>query len=134
MPLEELTSFKWTTHPFPLARLALRVQDLATRTGLTIRHWDADGLGPALGFCIRVSSGRIYCFEELEFEIQHHQAVGPMAYVDSSELAILGPDVLVAELIEATGISQSDLITVADRAAQSEASDLASRTTAARPR
>jgi hypothetical protein len=132
MPLEPITSYTWPTDAFPLAALAIRVDALAHRLGVAVQTWVEDGLGPARGFGVRLPSGRVYLFEELETSVLHHGARGPNVYVDAGALAEVGVMVLLAELLEACGLVEGDLATDATGQVQELAAAVAARVKAHR--
>lgn len=127
MPVELVMSYTWPTDAFPLAALAVRVDALAGRLGMTVLTWVEDGLGPARGFGVRMPSGRVYLFEELELSVRHDGARGPNVYVDAAELARDGVTVLVAELLEGCGLVECDLASVATTRDQETAAGVAAR-------
>jgi len=127
MTLEVLTSYTWPTGPVALATLSVRVDDLAAQLRVPVQTWYEEGLGPARGFGGRLSSGYVVLLEELELAIKHHAARGPGVYVDASVLGSAEPAALVTELLEALGLSSSDLASVADAAAQQFAAELTRR-------
>jgi shikimate kinase len=127
MRFESPTSFEWTTDAVPLARLAMGVDELAARIHAAVSNWEVDGLGPARGFCVRMSSGRAYGFVELELVIRHNGTSGLLVCVDAGDLAALGPDALLAELVDAITISSSGIAGVADEASRTTAAEIASR-------
>jgi len=47
MALEVLVSYTWPTDGVPPAALSVRVNALASRLGVSVRAWEANGLGPA---------------------------------------------------------------------------------------
>jgi hypothetical protein len=116
--IEPLVSYTWPTDPFPLAALGVRVDALAGRLGLSVHDWNVDGLGPARGYGGRLPSGRVILLEELQLAVKHHGAQGPIVYVDAAELAAVGPELLVGELLAALGLSRSDLVVVVGQSDQ----------------
>jgi hypothetical protein len=127
MTLQTLLSYTWPTHVVWLAALTVRVDDLAARLRLAVQAWEVDGLGPARGFGGRLPSGHVVLLEELEFDVRHGRAAGPVVYVDAFDLGAVGPDALVAELLAALSLSRSDLAGVAGEAEQRSAIELAVR-------
>ena len=95
--------------------------------GIPVHTWYEDGLGPARGFGGRLPSGCVVLLEELELAIKYQGARGPGVFVDASMLGAVGPTRLVIELLAALGLSQSDLVSVADAAAQQSAAELTSQ-------
>jgi hypothetical protein len=100
-----LNSIFWTA-AMPLAQLAIRVDELASKLGLPVHTWVEDGLGPARGFGCRLSSSRIFVLEELALAVEHQGAPGPTAYVDAAEMALLGVEPLVEELLMQLSIAK----------------------------
>jgi hypothetical protein len=132
MPLEILTSYTWPTDAYPIARLSVKVDDLAVRLGISVHAWNVDGLGPARGFGGRLPSGRGVLFEELEFAVRYHGAQGPTVYMDAAELGALGSDVLVSELLRVLNLTSLDIAAAAGLAAQQAAANLATRVATAK--
>jgi hypothetical protein len=69
----------------------------------------------------------VVLLEELQLAVQYQGARGPVVYVDAAELAAVGPEPLVDEVLAALGLSHSDLAGGADQAAQRDAEELVSR-------
>lgn len=130
--LEVLTSYTWPNDGFPFASLDVRVNELARRLGLDVQQWDVDGLGRARGFGFRAASGRVYLLEEVDLSVTHSGTNGPGVYVDAGELATVGSAILVADVIAALGLAPSEVVVVADTAAEKFAAQLVAKVARAR--
>jgi hypothetical protein len=130
--LDLVSSYTWPNDGIPFAGLGLRVDDLASRLGVGVQSWVVDGLGPARGLGFRSESGRVYLLQELEMAVRHHAASGPEVHVDAAELASLGAEVLVKDVVDALRIARRDVVFVADESVQQNAAALVARCSAAR--
>jgi hypothetical protein len=128
--IELITSYRWPTDGYPFATLGVRVEELARRLGASVRDWNVDGLGPARGFGFRAPSGRVFLIEELESSIRYDGACGPTVYADACELASLGVEKLVNEVVTALGLCKSDVASVAGAVAEKHAAALCAQATA----
>jgi hypothetical protein len=132
MSLETLSSFAWATIGIPFAQLAVRVDDIATKFGVSIHAWEENGLGPARGLIIRLTSGRVIFLEELALALEFHGAKGPTVYADAADLGEIGVDQFVAEVLSELRLSPSDLAKVATQEGQRAAAEMAAQINAAR--
>lgn len=114
MAIEELTTHCWPYEDMGFAALRVPLAELAARFQLTIRSSDGNGLGPERYVGFRTSRGRVY--ELIEYQpvsIPNHQP-GPWVVLDVVELWEIGPEAIVAELIEELGITRADFVSLPD--------------------
>ena len=131
--LELVDSYTWPNDGIPFAGLGLRMDDLASRLGVALHTWHVDGLGPARGLGFRSASGRVYLLQELEMAVRYHGAPGPEVHVDAAELARLGAEALVEDVVATLGIARGDVVFVADKSVQQSAAALVARCSAHPP-
>jgi hypothetical protein len=70
--LTQVLDHRWSAVPWPIARLTVRLEHIATRNGLTLQNWIEDGLGPATGCAGRLPSGVVIELVELADAVAHH--------------------------------------------------------------
>ena len=92
---------------FPVAVLAVRVEDLARRLGLELQIWEEEGLGPATGALCRLPSGRLVALCEHAHAVEHLGAPGPDVVVNGADLLASGANALVAEILAAFDLPRS---------------------------
>ena len=100
MRVVALDSYTWPTDPFSLALVVESVETLASRIGAQVKEWSEDGLGPVRGICVRLPSGRVVLIQEYTYAIQHGMHSGPELAVDAADVATLGVDALLQEVLE----------------------------------
>jgi hypothetical protein len=122
--LELVNAYTWPNDGIPFAGLGLRMDELASRLGVKVHLWNVDGLGPARGLGFRSESGRVYLLQELEMAVRYHGASGPEVHADAADLASLGAEALVDDLVAALGIARRHVVFVADSSAQQRAAAL----------
>jgi hypothetical protein len=130
--LELVDSYTWPNDGIPFAGVGLRMDDLASRLGVALHTWHVDGLGPARGLGFRSASGPVYLLQELEMAVRYHGAPGPEVQVDAAELASLGAEALVEDVVVTLGIAPRDVVFVADKSVQQSAAALVARCSAHR--
>jgi hypothetical protein len=119
--LTQLDSFRWPTMDFALARLDVRVDELAQRLGFRAEGWEEEGLGPARGAALRLPSGRPVVLQELQYEVVAGTSAGPDVLVDAAYLGTVGVAPFVAEVLTALELSPTALAWVQAAGAQAEA-------------
>lgn len=82
-----------------LCALNERVEVLAERLGVALQAWEEDGLGPTLGFALKVSDTSGVWVKA--FGGDHPQFPGPVVEVDAREAATRGFHDLMAEVAAA---------------------------------
>jgi hypothetical protein len=113
--MQQLSTYRWPVDPIPLASLSVRVDDLASRLGVTVSTWEVEGLGGARGMGCISSSGYVYLLEELQCSEQPELAV----YVDATLLASLGVDVIVSEMVAEFGLDRAVILSLANSETES---------------
>lgn len=107
--VEKISDYRFTSPDVPIVELRVRVATIADQFGLTLDHWDEDGLGPACGMFIRLSSGVIVLLTELEHAIRHHGAAGPIVHAGASEVVEFGIEPLVSETLESLKLGRDTI-------------------------
>jgi hypothetical protein len=120
--LVKLSTHRWLTD-WPIAELNLRVDELLGRLGVTPDEWEEDGLGTARGALVRLSTGRVFLLQELAHAIRLGRP-GPTIAADVEDVAAFGPAPLIAEVLEALGLSRSHLSWEVKADAQASAENL----------
>ena len=111
--VEQVWNYRFPGIHMPIATFCRRVAEIAERNGCTVETWEEDGLGEASGLSMRLASGRTILLYELHYLIMHHRTDGPTAYIDARELAKLGVQALLEEILTSLGLSQRDVDWVA---------------------
>jgi hypothetical protein len=130
--LQLVKSYTWPNEGIPFAGLGLRIDDLASRLGLAVHTWNVDGLGPARGLGFRSETGRVYLLQELEMALRYHGAPGPEVHADAAELASVGAEALIEDVVVTLGIARRDVVFVADESVRQTAAALVARCSAER--
>jgi hypothetical protein len=78
--------------------LNTRADALAKSLSLSLQEWEEDGLGPARGCFVKLSSGKVVLIRELEHAVRHHGAGGPTVMVNVGDAANFGLIELVTEV------------------------------------
>jgi hypothetical protein len=130
--LDLVDAYTWPNDGFPFAGIGVRMDELASRLGVAVHTWRIDGLGPARGLGFRSTSGRLYLLQELEMAVRYRGATGPEVHVDAAELASVGVETLVNDVVAALGIARRDVVFVAGESVQQQAAALVARCSAQR--
>lgn len=120
----QIADYRFSSTDWPIVSLIVDVATIADRFGFTIDHWVEDGLGPASGMLLKLSSGRVVVVCELEHAVKYHGAKGPTILVEASHLAQYGVEPLVNEVLDALELSREAIDSIAPVEAQSIAADL----------
>jgi hypothetical protein len=94
---------------FPHADYAImgfrvRISEIAKPLGFEVESW-ADELGPTQAMRLRLATGRVVVFLELQHSITHHGEKGPYVHVDAAVIAELGVEPLIDEVLTSLGLS-----------------------------
>jgi hypothetical protein len=128
-PMTSLTqpeTFRWSTTEYPLATLSVRVDVLAARLGFRIDSWEEDGLGPARGAALQLSSGKLIILQELQYMIESGRSEGPLLMVDAGDVAGLGVAMVLYEVLGELGLDSDAVAWMQEPEAQAEAEAQAS--------
>jgi hypothetical protein len=117
--------YRFPVGRWPIADLRVRAGEIAQRFGFNLETWEEEGLGPANGMLIRLPSGRVMLLREQEHAIKHHGAEGPCVEADLGDVAALGSEVLMAEVLEALELPRDVVARIAGEDAQRAADFLA---------
>lgn len=94
----------------------LRVDALAAALSFGLQDWEEDGLGPARGAWLKLSTGRIILVYELAHAIEALGAKGPTVEVDALEGATLGLERLVSEIRSEVRLTADQIMPIAQNA------------------
>ena len=109
-PLVQLSDYRWPSGSGdPIAILAVRLETIARRFGLSSEEWEEEGLGPARGFMCRLASGPVISLVELAHRAKTAYP-GPNLSVDSHELEEVGVARLLEDALEALGLGEADVV------------------------
>jgi hypothetical protein len=111
----------------PIMRFQVRVSEIAQSRGFRVESWIEHGLGQARGMFLRLSSGRVVLFLELQHLIKYHHATGPTVYADAGAIAEFGVEPLISEVLTSLDLSQQTVDWVASSESRESAIDLAKR-------
>jgi hypothetical protein len=89
---------------YAIMRFQVRISEIANSLGFEIESW-SDQLGPALSMCLRLPSGRMIVFLELQYAITHYGEKGPYVHVDAAGIAEFGVEPLIDEVLTSLGLS-----------------------------
>jgi hypothetical protein len=124
--IEQVFDYRFPTDRCPIAGLRSQVSELADRFGLKVESWDEDGLGKLLGVLLKLPSKRIVALIEYEtYNKAHHLEHGTLEVsLGAEEVAALGVEPLIGEVLECLGLARDDLVWLATAVAQVGARDL----------
>jgi hypothetical protein len=108
-------------------RFQVRVSEIAQPRGFRVENSIEHGLGQAQGMFLRLPSGRVVWFLELQHLIEHHHAKGPTVYVDAGAVAEFGVELLISEVLTSLNLSQQMVDWVVSSQSQASAIDLVKR-------
>ena len=89
---------------YPVMRFRVRISELAKSLGFEGESW-ADELGPTQAMRLRLPTGRVVVFIELQHSIDHHDEMGPYVHVDAAVIAEFGVEPLIDEVMTSLGLS-----------------------------
>ena len=89
-----------------------------------------DGLGQARGMFLKLPSGRVVLFRELQHLIEHHHEKGPTVHVDAGAIAEFGVEYLISEVLTSLNLSHQAVDWVASSESREIAIDLVKRVAA----
>ncbi len=114
----------------PIIRFQVLISEIAQSRGFKVENWMEDGLGQARGMFLRLSSGRVVLFRELQHLIEHHCEKGPTVYVDAGAVAEFGVEPLTREVLTSLNLSRQTVDWVASSESREIAIDLVKRVAA----
>ena len=89
---------------YPIMRFRVRIFEIAKVLGFEVESWE-DELGPTQAMRLRLLSGRVVVFLELQHSITHHGEKGPSVLVDAAVIAEFGVEPLIDEVMTSLGLS-----------------------------
>ena len=107
--LTEVTEHCWPVTDYGVARLTVRLTDIAAHCDLGVVGWIEDGLGAAIGCGARLASGVVIQLVEFDYEIRYRGQRGPILYADAGDVLRIGIEALLAEALPALGLSRSNM-------------------------
>jgi len=119
--LTQPETYRWSGGEYSLATLRVRVDELAERLGFRVDSWEEDGLGPARGAVLRLSTGKLILLQELVYLIESATNKGPCVWVDAADLAALGVTLLLHEVLGELGLDLQAVDQAQEPEAQAEA-------------
>jgi hypothetical protein len=102
----QVYDYRFPNADFPIMRFQVRISEIARSLGLEIESWEEDGLGPARGMLLRLPTGRVVLFRELQHLIDHYREMGPYVHVDAAVIAEFGVEPLINEVLTSLDLPQ----------------------------
>src|SRR4051794_1600934 len=121
----QVYDYRFPTTDWPIMRLQVRVSEIAQPLGFEIERWEEDGLGRAHGMLLKLPTGRVVLFRELQHGIDHFGEKGPHVCVDATVVAEFGVEHLIDEVLTSLGLSEQTVDWRGPSEAQESATDLA---------
>jgi hypothetical protein len=128
--VEQVYDYRFPNTDLEIMRFQVRVSDIAQPRGFSVENWMEGGLGQARGMVLRLPSGRVVLFLELQHLIEYHQAKGPTVHVDAGAIAEFGVEPLINEVLTSLNLSQRTVDWVASSEQREIAIDLVKRVAA----
>ena len=100
----QVYDYRFSNPEYEILRFQMRISEIAKSLGFEVESYD-DQLGPAQGMRIRLPSGRVVVFCELQHSITFHGEKGPYVQVDAAVLAEFGVEPLIDEVLTSLGLS-----------------------------
>lgn len=100
----QVYDYRFSNPEYEIMRFQVRISEIAKFIGSEVESWD-DQLGPARSMCLRLPSGRVVVFFELQHSIDQHGEKGPYVQVDAALLAEFGVEFLIDEVLTSLGLS-----------------------------
>jgi hypothetical protein len=100
----QVYDYRFPNPEYEIMRFQVRISEIAKSLGFEVESWD-DQLGPARSMCLRLPTGRVVVFFELQHAINHHDEKGPYVQVDAALLAEFGVEPLIDEVLTSLGLS-----------------------------
>lgn len=126
-PIQQVREYRWPSGAEQqIATLAIPLDQLAAQAGLTLDHWEEDGLGPARGAWCRLPSGRVVQLHDLEHMRMHRQTDDSTVSADLADIATLGSAELIREVLHAFGLDSTAVAWRQDESADRWAADVLS--------
>lgn len=100
----QVYDYRFSNPEYEIMRFQVRISEIAESLGFEIESW-ADELGPTRAMRLRLPSGRVVVFLELQHLIDHHGEKGPYVQVDAALLAEFGVEPLIDEVLTSLGLS-----------------------------
>jgi hypothetical protein len=100
----QVYDYRFPHTDYPIMRFQVRISEIAKSLGFEVESWD-DQLGPTRGMLLRLPTGRVVAFLELQHLINHYGDKGPYVHVDAALLAELGVEPLIDDVLTSLGLS-----------------------------
>jgi hypothetical protein len=102
----QVYDYRFPNAYFPIMRFQVRLSEIARSLGFEIESWEEDGLGPARGMLLRLPTGRVVLFRELQHAIDHYREMGPYVHIDAGAIAEFGVEPLISEVLTSLDLPQ----------------------------
>ena len=100
----QVYDYRFSHAHYPIMRFRVRISELAKSLGFEAESW-ADELGPTQAMRLRLPTGRVVVFIELQHLITRHGDMGPHVHVDADVIAEFGVEPLIDEVLTSLGLS-----------------------------
>jgi hypothetical protein len=104
----QVYDYRFPNADFPIMRIQVRISEIAQSRGFEIESWEEDGLGQAQGMLLRLPTGRVVLFRELQHAIDHYREMGPYAHIDAAAIAEFGVEPLISEVFDESRFAPTD--------------------------
>jgi hypothetical protein len=128
----QVCDHRFPNSDLPIMRFQVRISEIAHLRGFRVEDLIEHGLGEAHAMFLRLPSGRVVLFVELQHLIEHHHEKGPTVYVDAGAVAEFGVEPLISEVLTSLNLSQQAVDWVASSEQRAIAIDLVKRVAASK--
>lgn len=104
----QVYDYRFPNTDFAIMRFQMRLSEIAQSLGFEVESWE-DQLGPARGMLLRLPTGRVVLFLELQHAIDHYREMGPYVHVDAGAVAEFGVEPLISEVLTTLGLSDQSV-------------------------
>ncbi len=100
----QVYDYRFPHAAYPIMGFRVRISEIAKSLGFEVESW-ADELGPTQAMRLRLRTGRVVIFIELQHSITHHGEKGPYVHVDAALIAEFGVEPLIDEVLTSLDLS-----------------------------
>ena len=100
----QVYDYRFPHADYPIMRFQVRIAEIAKSLGFEFESW-SDQLGPARSVSLRLPTGRVVVFLELQHAIHHYGEMGPYVHVDAAVIAEIGVEPLIDEVLTSLDLS-----------------------------
>ena len=104
----QVYDYRFSNPEYEIMRFQVGISEIAKSLGFEVGSW-ADELGPTRAMRLRLPTGRVVVFLELQHLINHYGHKGPCVQVDAALLAEFGVESLIDEVLTSLGLSDQSV-------------------------